>query len=127
MIINDIPRHYREQVGRERATGKTFRRVCESFEQASAGNHVYYVVNNEQMKRWTGNYMLDALHGFFGNSETMVAGGRQHTGMPHDKYYFEFPTGGFIKVVTENEWNHRPIPTDVKATYTIIEMWDVHS
>ena len=126
MIIKDIARHYRDEVGTSRATGRTFRRVCEAFRQASAGNRVYYVVNNEQMKRWTGNYMLYALRVFFG--ERMVAGGKQqHTGMPHDKYYFEFPTGGFIKIVTEREWIHRPIPTDVKSHYTIIEMWDVHS
>ena len=31
-----------------RASGKTFRRMMESFQQSSAGNHVHYVVNDEK-------------------------------------------------------------------------------
>lgn len=102
-----------------RASGKTFRRMMESFQQSSAGNHVHYVVNDEKMRRWVFSRMMDIVKVYFGENV-------QYNGHRWEHFRFDFPSGGFIQIVTESEWNRRPVPSDVNDKYTTIEMWDCH-
>ena len=115
MKIMDIDRSNHTELYYDRAIGNTFRRISESFEQASAGNHVYYIVNTWCMANWTFSKMVEMLYAFFGHS---MSSGKQNL--------IEFPTGGFIKIISQNEWNRKPVPSDVCNEYTIIEMDDTY-
>jgi hypothetical protein len=102
-----------------RMNGKTFQRLFYSLAQASEGHHVHYIVEDAQQQRWMSKLVRDIVHVYFGER-------LDTTGNVDSRNIVRFPNNGFVRLVTLNEWNHRPVPTGVFSTHNVIEMDDNH-
>lgn len=118
MKIKDINRERYPMLG-DRANGQTFRCIMSALYQASEGNHVFYVVNDGRMANHTMRCIADIVHVYFGESVHIDKSIQTNR-------IIEFPQGGFIRVVTRDVWNDRPVPTNIYKDYSVIELDDTH-
>lgn len=118
MEILDINRNeFRDTEGR--ATGQTFRCCTQSLSLASDGDHVYLVVNNGNHKNFIMTKLMDLIQSYFPRVSV------QYNGKRREDYHIKFPTGGFVKVVSENEWTRNmKVKPEVRENYSIVEIWD---
>jgi hypothetical protein len=110
--------NYRDGIPPGRCTGQTFRCMTQSLALASDGDHVYYIANDENHKRWLIRKFEDILKAYF-NERCM------YRGQPFEAFEITFPQGGFVKIVTERKWHEmRTVKPGVYENFSIVEIWD---